>query len=256
MLDLHTHIIPGIDDGSKNMNDTIEMLKNAKAAGYTGVVATPHYIEGSYASNNADKFKLINDIKEEIKVQNIELDIYIGNEVFITDSIENLLSSGKIYSINNSKYILIELPMTGGSNGLQSCIFKLFSLGYTPIIAHPERYSFVQKDPNKLIDYIDQGVLFQLNSGSLFGHYGKTAQKAARILLKHDMIQLIATDTHSGKSSSYSQISDVCKLISKLTYEENVDILMNKNPSDIVNNKKIIVNEPTKYKKSIFNFLK
>ncbi len=256
MLDLHTHIIPGVDDGSKNMDETIEILKNAKLAGYSGVVATPHYIEGSYSTNNSDKMKYIKDIKTELKLQNIDLEIYTGNEVFITDTIENLLYYAKISSINNSKYILIELPMAGGSNGLQSCIFKVFSLGYIPIIAHPERYSFVQKDPNKLLDYIDQGVLFQLNSGSLFGHYGKTAEKTARILIKHNMVQFVATDTHSGKSSSYSQISDVCKLISKLTYVENVDILMNKNPNDVINNKKIIANEPIKYKKGLFQFFK
>lgn len=255
MIDIHAHIIPGVDDGSKNINDTINILKNAKLAGFTGIVATPHYIEGSYIVNNKDKMKLIDDIKDEVIKQNIDIDIYIGNEVFITENIENLIYSKNISSINNSRYILIELPLAGETTILQNCIFRLFSLGYIPIIAHPERYHFVQKNPNKLIEYIDQGVLFQLNSGSLFGHYGKKAKKTSIILLKNNMIQFIATDVHSGNSSSYYRIAEVYDIISKLTNKNNADILLTKNPTDVVNNKKIIINEPREYKKGIFDLI-
>jgi len=256
MVDIHAHIIPGVDDGSSDIEDSINILKNAEKAGYTAIVATPHYIEGSYIANNNDKRKLIDVIKKEAKIQNISIEIFFGNEVFITENIENLLSGGKISSINNSRYILVELPRTGGSYGLQSCIFKIFYLGYIPIIAHPERYSFVQKNPNKLIDYIEQGVLFQLNSGSILGCYGKTAKKTAKILLKHDMIHFIATDTHSSKSFSYDQTAEVYKLVLKLIGKENTDILMTQNPMNAINNEKIIINQPIEMKKGLFDFIK
>ena len=249
MVDIHSHILPGVDDGSVDINDSINILRNAEKFGYTAVVATPHYIEGSYIANNKAKYKLIEVIKNEANRQNINIEIYFGNEVFVTENIKDLLYNDKVYSINNSRYILIELPRSEGTYGLQSCIFNLFSIGYIPIIAHPERYSFVQKNPNKLIDYIEQGVMFQLNSGSLLGCYGKSAQKTSKILLKHNMIHFIATDTHSSKSSSYAQTEEVYKLVSKLIGVKNTDRLMTQNPIDVIDNKKIIIGEPLEYKK-------
>ena len=256
MVDIHTHIIPSVDDGSIDISDSINILRNAKKSGYTAIVATPHYIEGSYIANNKEKNKLIEAIRSEAKIQNIDIEIYLGNEIFITENIEKLLNYGKVSSINNSRYILIELPRSGGTYGLQSCIFNLFSLGYIPIIAHPERYSFVQKNPNQLIDYIEQGVLFQLNSGSLLGCYGKSAHKTSKILLKHNMIHFIATDTHSSKSSSYDQTAEVYKLVSKLVGVENANNLMTQNPINVINNGKIVISQPMEYNKGLFDFIK
>jgi protein-tyrosine phosphatase len=256
MVDLHTHIIFGIDDGSNDIKESINIMKNAELAGFSGLVATPHYIEGSYTSNNSDKFKLLDEIKSQAKLQNINIDIYIGNEVFITENIENLMDLHQISSINNSKYILVELPMLGLHTNLQSCVFRLSSLGYITIIAHPERYEFVQKDPNKLIEFINQGVLFQLNSGSLLGTYGRKAEKTAKILLKNNMIHFIATDTHSDRGHNYSHINEVRDLVSKLTSKDNFDILICRNPINVINNKKIIITEPTKYINGLFDLLK
>lgn len=256
MVDIHTHILPNIDDGSVSIEDTMEILKNAKEAGFKALVSTSHYIEGSYEADNEKKKELLNNIKMEAKNREIDIDLYIGNEVFITENIISLIEKNKIISINNSRYLLVELPRTGGLNGLQNCVFKLFSAGFTPIIAHPERYSFVQRDPNILLEFLDQGVLFQMNSGSLLGHYGKTAQKTARILLEHKMVQFIATDTHRSTNISYECIGDIKKQICKSLGKEYINILLNENPIKILKNEKLVCEEATKYKKGLFDFLK
>lgn len=251
MVDLHTHLLYNVDDGAVDLIESIEMLKNAESAGYSVVVATPHYIEGSYTSKNADKVKIIDEIRNEIKTNNINVKVYLGNEVFMTENVEALMNNNEINSINGTKYLLVELPRFGGSNGLQGFLFKIFSSGYIPIVAHPERYSFVQKDPNVLIDLIEQGVIFQLNSASILGHYGKKVAKAAKILIKNNMIHLVATDTHSSRSSNYMDINTVKNKIKRNNKNINLEDLFFNNPMKILKNEKIQVVEPKIYKKGI-----
>lgn len=255
MIDIHTHLIPHVDDGSMNIEDSIGILKKAKAAGFDAIVATPHYIEGSYDSNMYRNIELLEQIKNEAKNKNIDIKLYLGNEVFITENIVKLIKEKKISSINNSRYILMELPFNDEVYNLQNCIFNLMNSGYIPIIAHPERYAFVKKDPNALIEYINQGVLFQCNSGSFIGHYGKTAQKTAEILLKHNMVHFIATDTHNSKSDNYSELFEVKAILNKLVGKTYTDLLMNKNPLQAIDNEDIYVEEPIFYKKKgLFGF--
>ena len=147
MKDIHCHILNGIDDGSKTIEESIRIIKNAIDNGITDIVLTPHYIENSnYNCNNKNKFYLINKLKKELKKNNLYINLYLGNEIMITKNIISLLTKGEASTINNTKYVLIEFPLHNELSYIEDIIFELVRNNYIPIIAHPERYSYIQKD--------------------------------------------------------------------------------------------------------------
>ena len=146
MTDIHSHIINEIDDGSRSIEESIDLLTAMANVGFTDVVATPHYIEGSeYAANNKTKLAKLNKIKKELKNQGVEINLYLGNEVFINSHMVENIEKGNIYTINNSKYILFELPFHDQILNLNDIIYELKIDGYIPILAHPERYTYYWK---------------------------------------------------------------------------------------------------------------
>lgn len=162
MIDIHSHILPNIDDGSSSIEESIEILKEAKKAGFNGIIATPHYLKPEYNCEKQEKNILINLLKEEIQKENIDIELFTGNEIYIDESIINMINEEKVESLNNSRYLLIELPMNFEMKYLEDLIFNIQNAEYIPIIAHPERYSYVQKEPNKLIDLIREGCIISI----------------------------------------------------------------------------------------------
>ena len=133
-IDIHNHILYGIDDGSKSLEESIEILKQHKEMGFKDIVVTPHYIENSnYVTNNKEKEKLLNTLKNNVK----GINLYLGNEVFINNNLEKLLKENEISTINNSRYLLIEFPMNQKLKTITDTIYELKIKGIIPVIAHP-----------------------------------------------------------------------------------------------------------------------
>lgn len=239
MIDMHSHILPEIDDGAKSIEESIEMIKEAYKAGFTAIVSTSHYIEDSYDASKQKRYELIKIIEKRLENENIDITIYNGAEAYVSTNLNDLIKKEELVTINETKYLLIELPMNNKIIYLNEIISELKDNGIIPIIAHPERYSYVQKDPKILNDLIDQGVLFQSNYGSLIGKYGKDAQKAVKKLLKNNMIQLLGTDTHRS-NSTYTQMDEIIKKFTKLLGKEKFEILSTVNPLKVIANEKII----------------
>ena len=144
-IDIHNHILYGIDDGSKSLEESIEILKQHKEMGFKDIVVTPHYIENSkYTTNNKEKEKILKTLKDKVK----GINLYLGNEVFINNNLEELLKKQEISTINNSRYLLIEFPMNQKLKTITNTIYELKIKGIIPVIAHPERYEYVKKDIN------------------------------------------------------------------------------------------------------------
>jgi len=174
MKDFHTHLLYGIDDGSKTIEESIELLKESKKRGIDELILTPHYIENSkYNCNNSDKMDLFKKLKKRMKEENIDIKIYLGNEVFFTDNIIELIEKKEISTLNGSKYILFEFPMGPVYNNTSEVISTLVSNGYTPVLAHPERYKRFQEHPEIAKEYLRMGVQLQGNFTRLFVKYGK-----------------------------------------------------------------------------------
>lgn len=231
MKDLHNHLLYGIDDGSKNLEESIEILSNLESEGVTSIVVTPHYIIGSnYNSNNLEKEKLLKELQKRTNIK-----LYLGNEIYIDNRIVDEIENGNISSINNSKYLLIELPLHEKMEHAKDILFRLRNKGFIPIIAHPERYHYISLE--ELTSYIEMGCLLQGNITSLNEKYGKNARLNLELLLKKHMIYVIGTDTHSKNNSNIKLCLEKLK---KIVNDENIyEDLVNNNFERIVNNEEV-----------------
>ena len=182
MVDFHTHILPGIDDGSRNIEETITLLKEAEENGFDKIILTPHYLENTYEENEEIRSFLLEKVKQCVPQSKLEL--YLASEIYVTYNMIELLKEKQASTINKTRYVLFELPMNRKISNLNSVVYGLLENKYIPVIAHPERYKYVQEDPNMLIDLINLGVLFQANFGSLIGIYGNEAKKTVKLLLR------------------------------------------------------------------------
>ena len=235
MIDIHCHLLPNIDDGCKSTEDTKKTLKEFENMGFSKIILTPHYMEKSnYCSNNKEKTNLLNEVKKIT-----DMDLYLGNEIYINSNISELIEEGEIYSLNNSRYLLIEFPLYSELNDVFDYLHELKVNGYVPIIAHPERYEYFQKDYKKAIDLYNSGVLFQCNYGSIVGIYGKRAKKLIKYLLKKDMVSFLGTDIHRCGSSIYENFDKIVKRIKKIIGNNKFSVITYSNPLKIIENEEI-----------------
>lgn len=239
MIDMHSHILPAIDDGSRSIEESIKMIKEAKEAGFTAIVSTSHYIEENYNSSKHEREELIKEINQRLEAENVDIKIYNGAEAYVSTNLDELIKKKELPTINESKYLLMELPMHSEIIYLDNIIYNLKTNGIVPIIAHPERYSYVQKNPKMLKDFINKGVFFQSNYGSIIGRYGKDAEKTLKKLLKDNMIHFLGTDTHRS-GSVYTQMDKIVKRLEKLIGKEKLELLSKTNPQKCLENKDIM----------------
>lgn len=234
MIDFHSHILPNIDDGSRSLNETIHILKEAPKAGFTKIISTSHYIDGYYEANEDQRAKLLNEVKENFQ----GMELYLGNEIYITNQMTDLLSEKKASTINNSKYVLFELPMNTKAMDVKEVVFRLMEKGYVPIIAHPERYKYVKENIEYVRELADMGVLFQSNYGSSIGMYGKKAQKTQKKLLEEGLIQFFGSDVHTVEQV-YTKMPKILKKLRKIISEEELEQFSTVNPQKVLNNEDI-----------------
>lgn len=250
MIDFHSHIIPNVDDGSRSVEETFELLKEAKDAGFSGVISTSHYMEEYYETDVAERNVWIKAISESLGKKDIDLNLYLGNEVYITKNIINLLETRKATSINNSNYVLFEFPMNSKPMDMYDIIYDMLEYKLIPILAHPERYSFVQKDPNLVYDLIQKGVLMQSNYGSILGMYGEKAEIIVRKLLENNMVHFLGSDVHRS-GSVYPKIHNCLREIETIIGEDKLEEISSVNPELVVENKRIDIDEPREIKLSL-----
>lgn len=197
MIDLHCHILPGVDDGAKSWDEALEMARIAEADGIKTIVSTPHFFSEGGFKTGRQLQEVHQAFQTELKKANINIEVVLGNEAYITPDLVKKVIDQEVFTIHNSRYLLIEFPFQGIPLYTAEVLYELRLRGITPIIAHPERYIQVQEDPMVLYSFIQQGALAQLNGGSLLGKYGPKAQKLSEILLKHKMVHFLGSDGHS-----------------------------------------------------------
>lgn len=207
MKDLHSHLLYGIDDGSKSLEESISLLKKMQEQNITDLMCTPHYIEDSqYVCNNKDKNKILRELKKSMKKENININIYLGNELFITPNVTDLIKKREVKTLKGSRYVLFEFPMNNVYLNTKEIILKMTKHRYIPILAHPERYPIFQKHPEKVEEYLKMGVLLQGNMTSLFGKYGWIAQKTIEKYIKKGWISFLGSDTHHDFNVNYKKL--------------------------------------------------
>lgn len=202
MIDLHAHILPGLDDGPPTWEESLEMARMAVDDGIRVMVATPHLFKDrvidSRQLNHKDAIlEKIAEFRERLTAAEISLEIFPGCDLPLSVEALKLLDDGQALTINDGKrYLLLEIPDTSIPPAMEEICFRLQSKGITPIITHPERHLIIQEMPDKLRRLLDLGCLAQLTAGSLTGIFGRQVNKVARKLVKKGYIQLLATDAH------------------------------------------------------------
>ena len=240
MFDIHCHLMPGVDDGSKNLEETLLMFKNAAEAGVTDMILTPHYIKGTkYNINNAAKSKLVLILEEALCRADIKINLHYGNEAYIDDKMLQLLDDSEVSTLGQTKYLLVELPVAFMDKNAGNLFFKLRAEGYVPIIAHPERYHYFQKNPELVDEYLKLGCLLQGNYMSLFGKYGKKAKKTLKTLLKSDKIAFLASDIHHSYHD-YRLLEAKKKILRIVKNKDKIEDLFYNNAKKLINNTEII----------------
>ena len=246
MIDFHTHIIPNIDDGSRSVEETFNLIKEAKEAGFEGIILTSHYIENYYETDTPERDVWVKAISDTLKTKGIDTNLYIGNEIYLSENIMNLLINGKASTINNTSYVLFEMPLNAEPMNLYDVIYSLQENKLVPVLAHPERYSFVQKEPELVYDLIQKGVLMQANYGSILGQYGENAKMIVKKFLENDMIHFLGSDVHR-QNSIYKKIPQALEEIRKIIGEEKLEKLTTTNPKLVLANKRIDIEEPEEF---------
>ena len=240
MVDIHSHILWDIDDGSKSKEMTINMLKKAKLGGTSKIVATPHFFIGRYEKTFNEIKEAFEKIKTLAKEEGIDIEIYLGQEVYFTNNILQDYEEGTISTINNSRYMLIEFNMKDFDlREVTELLYELQLKGITPVIAHPERYiKFIEND--LLINqFIKEGYLFQLNSGSLKGDFGARVKKLAEKFIKNKIYSFIGSDGHRDekRDTDMGIVEEVIKDKGYLNYlEKSGEDLLENNEVKFVGN--------------------
>lgn len=199
-VDFHSHIIPGIDDGSKSFAMTIAMLETSNDEEIKYIAATSHFILGE-SKYSREEYDLI--LKEVQKNTN-GINIVSGMEVYINPDLNELYKKDRIWTINNSRYMLIELPMNDFPIYTENVFYELGINGIVPILAHPERNRAIMKDETLLESLIEQGAMAQMNTGSLTGEFGRTVKEFAERLVKRNLIHITGSDAHNDNHRTTS----------------------------------------------------
>lgn len=238
MIDFHSHIIPNIDDGSSSLEESVNLIKEAEKAGFTAIISTSHYIEGYYDYNQEERKKYLENLyNAENNDKNVKL--YLGSEIYITEDMFELIEQEKASTINNSRYILFELPMNSKTFLAKEIVYRAIEKGYLPIIAHPERYTYVQEDINYARELSNMGALFQSNYGSIIGMYGNHAKKTIYKLLEDDLIQFLGSDVHR-EGQIYNKVPKILKKLEKVISKKKIEELTQINAEKVLNNENIL----------------
>lgn len=239
MIDLHCHILPELDDGAHSLQESLVMARIAVESGVTAMAVTPHCKDGG-AREVFDAWKLL---RQALKENKIPLKLFPGMEVFGTDDTLRLLKEGKLFTINGSRYPLIEFSFHSDGVEETRILRNLCKIGLHPIVAHPERYSYIQYDPQILNRWHHMGCLIQVNRGSLLGRFGPQVQDIAEELISRNFAAVVASDAHSPQFRT-PWMRDVEKYLSQTVSTAYARKLLLDNPRKILKDSPIAPEKP------------
>lgn len=233
MIDIHCHILPESDDGPADLEDSLEMAKEAIKGGITHLFATPHHRNGRYENSKIDILSRVNKLNKRLEQENIPLTIHPGQELRIHRELFDSMEDGEVLTLGNKgKYLLLELPSGRVPSYTQETIYELLLMGITPIIVHPERNQELIKNNDQLFELVKEGALTQLTSGSIIGLFGKKVKAFSEKIIEHNLAHFIATDAHNVHSrgftlqEAYEKITKKYGMNRTFYFRENTELLM------------------------------
>jgi len=231
VIDIHTHILPGVDDGAQNLTNAVKMLEQAAADGIKGIVCTPHILKKSDFDKEAIYFKRLETLKKAGQESGIPVELYLGSEIYIQPdlSFESRMSTLN----NNGKYFLIEFPMSTIPRFAAEMFFALIADNRIPIIAHPERYVGFLRYPEFAFEFVNRGALLQVNAGSLRGKLGSEIRQLAYKFMDHNLVHFIASDCHDVERRS-CKLKETYQLVAEKWGEMTANSIFIENPKIVL----------------------
>ncbi len=238
MIDIHNHILPGIDDGSKTLEESLEMINIAKSRGTKKMIVTPHLFNPRIGYVDVDDVKgAFSDLKQSNKT---EVELFLGSEIFCTDLFLDQIDQKQFITINDTDYILVEFPFDSDTDDIVVWTKEIIRHGYHPIIAHPERYKNVRRNGVIAEKLVNKGALLQINATSLFNIHGHSANEYAMWLLENELVSFVASDAHDMIYRN-TDLEEAFVLLYRCFSKKYAEDLLFNNPQLLLSGNKISV---------------
>lgn len=256
MIDIHTHFLPGLDDGPQSFEESLEMVRVALKDGITHVVLTPHVREGKWENPPEKIAAQARRLREHCAAHGLELEFSVGGELSLREDLPERLRLGQAPTLNgHGKYVLVELPFGGFPVGTYDLLFQLQTKGFRVILAHPERYLEFREEPSQLYRLCLSGILCQVTAHSLLGSYGSEVEKSARFILRHRWAQFLASDSHAP-SERPPVLSTGVAAAARLIGQEEAWRMVTEHPKQAVEGKPVRFHPlELKPRRSLWSFL-
>ena len=240
MIDLHCHILPGVDDGAASDEESCMMAQIAVDSGVRIVTATPHcnlrgYFDNYLTEQLREHFLHLNRL---FKAHDIPLGLRAGMEIYMTPEVPRLLREKRLLTLGGSRYLLVEFDFDGSFTWACRMLRGVEEQNVVPVVAHPERYRFIQEEPERLFEWLEAGYVLQLNKGSFFGRFGRQAARTAHWCLREGCVHAIGSDAHSPYQRT-PRLSDIHAYISEVASPAAADALLEHNPARILRDKPV-----------------
>lgn len=240
-IDTHSHLLPYCDDGSKDWNMSIRMLKQAQEDGITDIICTPHIYSNNDLDNEKMYLQLFNKLLKCAKKAGISINLYLGSELYVQPNF--LFEKDMTTLAQNGRYFLIEFPMAMIPSFVAKHFFESLPFDKVPIIAHPERNGTIIRNPQNAIELVKKGALLQMTAGSLLGKNGQQIQAVARKILDADAAHLVATDAHDDKTRT-SRMREAYEMVKTTWGKERARLLFEENPFRVLKGDLIEYHDP------------
>ena len=247
MIDIHSHILPGIDDGAKTMTDSLAMAQAAVKDGIHTIIATPHHQNGKYMNPKTNIEMYVKELNDQLQEENIPLTVLAGQETRLNGDMITELQTDVIATLNNTKYVFVEFPSGEVPRYAEQMLFDIQVAGYTPIIVHPERNRQIAEHPSILFNLVQKGSLTQVTAASVAGKFGKTIQKLSHQLIDANLTHFIASDAHNTTTRGFA-MHEAYKII-RNEHGNEVFYMFMENAQLLIDGQAVYRNEPQPVKK-------
>ena len=240
MIDFHNHVLPNVDDGPNNIKESLEMIHHAAKQGITDIVQTVHFQHPKMDGKNTDYQYLkrkINFLQNKINIEKLNVKMHLSAEVFYLPNLIGI-SKNPLVTIGNGKYMLVEFRGNIFPLNFENEFYKLQLNGITPIVAHPERYRFIQNDISILETWMDRGYILQMDAGSIIGNFGESIKKISKKIIDNNFIHLIGSDAHNNKKRNFC-LKEAYEYLEKIKSSNYTDLLK-KNVQNLLNGNRIL----------------
>ncbi|GAB3063779.1 tyrosine-protein phosphatase [Salinicoccus sesuvii] len=244
MIDIHNHVLIGIDDGPKTEEEAVALLKQAIDNGITDIIATPHHHSGAFLNPRSKIIEKMEELSKLIETHQLDIKVHPGQEIRINGDMVTELQFDVSIPLNQSQYVLVEFSFTEVPNYVEKLLYDLQMKGYIPVIAHPERCKPITKNPNRLYEIIEKGAIAQVTASSISGALGQNLKETSLAMIENNLAHVISSDAHSTKTRPFL-LKEAYEVVTEELGENFTEVLQ-LNAGAILHNKEVKVKPPQK----------